>query len=324
MVDTATNSFSFPVMTTGSDSGAWGDNITNKLINPLDDILGGTQPITMSPTGDTPLSLTQWKHKAFVLTGTLLANVTLTLPLSINASGGLPSVSGEFIVVNNCTGNFSVTVKSSVASTSSVTVPQAAVALLWCDVSGFVFYASGANGIPFGAVMDFAGPNAPAGWLLCFGGSFLRAQFPGLFNTIGTTYGAADGAHFNVPDYRGQVIAGLDNMGGSAANRVTSAGCGINGAALGAAGGDQLLQSHSHANSLNDPGHLHGLSPAPLAGPFVGSNAGPWANGGTNQPVSQTQTATTGISISNAAAGSGGSQNMQPTRMANKIIFCGA
>jgi Phage Tail Collar Domain len=122
--------------------------------------------------------------------------------------GGLPSVSGEFIIVNNCTGNFSVTVKSSVPSTRTVTVPAGLPASLWCDVSGFVFYASEISGTPPGAVMDFAGPTAPPGWLFCFGQSILRAQYPALFNAISTTYGSVDGAHFNVPDYRGRIIAG--------------------------------------------------------------------------------------------------------------------
>lgn len=48
-----------------------------------------------------------------------------------------------------------------------------------------------------------------SGWLLCDGASYLRADYPDLFNVIGTTYGSADGAHFNVPDYRDRVLAGV-------------------------------------------------------------------------------------------------------------------
>lgn len=68
-----------------------------------------------------------------------------------------------------------------------------------------------------GTVLDFAGSTAPDGWLLCFGQSLLRADYPNLFAKIGTTYGAADGTHFNVPDCRGRVGAGKDDMGGTAA-----------------------------------------------------------------------------------------------------------
>jgi hypothetical protein len=67
------------------------------------------------------------------------------------------------------------------------------------------------------------------GWALCDGRSILRALYPALFAIIGTTYGAADGGHFNLPDYRGRSLYGkgthtevdsfADNDGLSVANR---------------------------------------------------------------------------------------------------------
>lgn len=75
-------------------------------------------------------------------------------------------------------------------------------------------------GIPTGAVIPFAGSAAPTGWILCFGQAISRATFAALFALIGTTYGVGDGTTtFNLPDLRGRVAAGLDNMGGTAANR---------------------------------------------------------------------------------------------------------
>ena len=61
---------------------------------------------------------------------------------------------------------------------------------------------------PTGVVYPFAGPiaNIPAGYLLCNGASLLRASYPALFSAIGTIYGAADGSHFNLPDYRDRMI----------------------------------------------------------------------------------------------------------------------
>lgn len=73
-----------------------------------------------------------------------------------------------------------------------------------------------------GTVLDFAGATAPNGWLLCFGQSLLRTDYPNLFTAIGITYGAADGTHFTVPDCRGRVGAGKDDMGGTAASRLNS------------------------------------------------------------------------------------------------------
>jgi microcystin-dependent protein len=50
--------------------------------------------------------------------------------------------------------------------------------------------------------------TVPGGWLSCNGASLLRASYADLFAAIGTTYGTADGTHFNVPDMRGAVPAG--------------------------------------------------------------------------------------------------------------------
>ena len=73
--------------------------------------------------------------------------------------------------------------------------------------------------VPAGAVMPFAGSTAPAGWLLCFGQAVSRSQYGELFAVLGTSYGVGDGSTtFNLPDLRGRVVAGVDNMGGSAAS----------------------------------------------------------------------------------------------------------
>ncbi|MGD0643788.1 MAG: phage tail protein [Candidatus Bathyarchaeia archaeon] len=63
---------------------------------------------------------------------------------------------------------------------------------------------------PTGVVYPFAGPiaNIPAGYLLCNGASLVRASYTALFAAIGTIYGAADGSHFNIPDYRDKMMIG--------------------------------------------------------------------------------------------------------------------
>lgn len=71
-----------------------------------------------------------------------------------------------------------------------------------------------------GTVLDFAGTAAPSGWLLCYGQSVLRTDYPNLFSAIGTTHGSVDGTHFTLPDCRGVVVAGVGNMGGSPSGRL--------------------------------------------------------------------------------------------------------
>lgn len=72
---------------------------------------------------------------------------------------------------------------------------------------GAVGAASG--GMPVGSVVLWPAPAPPTDWLTCDGSSLLRSAFPALFAVVGTTYGAADGTHFSLPDYRGRVPVGL-------------------------------------------------------------------------------------------------------------------
>lgn len=84
-----------------------------------------------------------------------------------------------------------------------------------------------------------------------------------MFTAIGTTFGAGDGSTtYALPDARGRVTAGMDNMnnvagtGGGDAGRLTSASkAGIDGDTLGASGGVQehlLLHKESGV-----PAHSH-------------------------------------------------------------------
>lgn len=72
-----------------------------------------------------------------------------------------------------------------------------------------------------GVMMDFCGPTPPDGWLICDGSAVSRTTYATLFGVIGTTFGSGDGSTtFGLPDGRGRVIAGKDNMGGTAAGRL--------------------------------------------------------------------------------------------------------
>jgi microcystin-dependent protein len=163
------------------------------------------------------------------------------------------------------------------------------------------------------------------------GQNLLRASFAALFGALGTTYGAGDGSTtFGTPDIRGRGLFALDNLGGTAANRITSGVSGIAGATLGAAGGDERIGTHGHTSvahnhGITDPGHPHGLA---------GNNGGTTgllayrditndlsyalAAGGTNQI--NTAASSTGITINNATVtindfAGGAAANMPPAMM---------
>ena len=54
------------------------------------------------------------------------------------------------------------------------------------------------SGLPIGAIMPFAGSVAPAGCLFCDGSSLNSADYPDLYNVIGTTYGGGTRRRFFV------------------------------------------------------------------------------------------------------------------------------
>lgn len=192
--------------------------------------------------------------------------------------------------------------------------------------------------MPTGAVIDYAGSTAPTGWLFCHGQSLLRADQPALFAVISTTYGAVDGTHFTLPDLRGRVVAGKDDMGGVSANRLTAQSGGVNGDTLGAAGGAEThtlteaqLAEHDHVVSGTTTS-TGGVSPtievldnvAPNANATPGAAAvqGTGANGtnysGLVSPISNHSHTLSGTA---ANAGSGQAHNnVQPTFILNKII----
>lgn len=171
--------------------------------------------------------------------------------------------------------------------------------------------AAGTLGIfPPGLVAPYAGSSAPSGWLLCDGAAVSRTTYAALFAIIGTTYGSGDGSTtFNTPDLTGRVVAGKE----SSETRLTTAVCGINGGTLGAAGGDQRLHQHTHTATVTDPGHVHQVDSFAVAG-AGGSSVG--VTSGTKN----TAGSTTGITVSNANAGAGSSQNVQPTIVLNYLI----
>lgn len=141
---------------------------------------------------------------------------------------------------------------------------------------------------------------------------------------------------FTLPDLRGRVVAGRDNMGGIPANRLTSATVGFGSLpTLGASGGLQstiLLTLNlppytpSGGVTITDPGHTHGVGVGPF-GPSTSSFLAITTStitstlaGGTNG----VQSSFTGITAVFGGAAQGGTSNpfprIQPTLILNYII----
>jgi len=160
------------------------------------------------------------------------------------------------------------------------------------------------TGVPSGVIMPYAGSSEPTGWLLCSGNAVSRTTYSSLYSAIGTTYGSGDGVNtFNLPDLRGRVVAGRDDMGGTAALRVTASGSnansGIAGTTLGANGGTQ-----THILTTAQLPTFNIRSTTSTTNPAFGDN--------TPLPVADDINTTVGENYPH--------QNMQPTMILNYII----
>jgi microcystin-dependent protein len=161
--------------------------------------------------------------------------------------------------------------------------------------------------IPVASVIPYAGTSAPTGWLLCFGQAVSRTTYAALFAVVSTTYGVGDGSTtFNLPDLRGRVVAGEDDMGGTSANRLTNQSGGVDGDVLGAAGG---LETHT-LTTAQLAAHTH---TTPIATGASGSGLPRF------EPNSIDDEGNTPFTTSSAGSGSA-HNNVQPTFILNYII----
>jgi microcystin-dependent protein len=209
------------------------------------------------------------------------------------ATTGL-AVTGTLSATGASTLTGAVTASSTITATGAIT-SSAAI--------------SGSHGtVPVGAISDYAGSSAPTGWLLCYGQAVSRTTYASLFTAISTTYGTGDGSTtFNLPDCRGRVAAGKDDMGGSSANRLTDQSGGLNGDTLGDTGGEEThtmttseLVAHTHSYSVGSA-HASGFTAGGLTNPLVS--------------LASTATSSTGSTTPFNV--------VQPTIIFNKIIYAG-
>jgi microcystin-dependent protein len=129
-------------------------------------------------------------------------------------------------------------------------------------------------GVPIGAILPYAGANAPYGYLLCDGSEVEKTKYGALYDVISTTYNgtvALNGVNtYRLPDLRGRFGLGKDNMdnattvpnsiggyvdaGGGTADRVPGTKASILGESAG--------QSSATLTLTNLPDHEHSLQNA--------------------------------------------------------------
>lgn len=313
MSDPTTSNILLAVPSRGSDVGTW-DVPVNSNSSALDGFLGGVQTVSVSsspvtltaPSGTVTTSggPTQSQNAVLVFTGTLTANVQVTFPLP-----------GYYIISNQTTGNFVLTLKAA-GSGNIIGVEQGVIQHTFNDGTNFNFVNLGR----IGGLENWVGYTALPAWvtactsypyLLCDGTIYNISDYPVIGKRLGSAFGGNGLTTFGVPDLRGRVSLPYDGTGA----RITTTVCGINGQTLGASGGDQNVQIHTH--------------------PFTGTPATITVSGvgiGANQIGNQTGSGSVVILVqgnggagsasgpytpagTNANFGTGVSQNIQPAQV---------
>ena len=336
----------------GDQAGTWGNTTNGTLGSILEQAIagvsggpyiGGTYPVVNFPT-DADITLTanngsvdQSRSAVLVVTstGSLTATRNVIAPASAskvyiikNSTTGGQSIQIKYstgtgvaigngltalvygdgtnfyivVNVNSITGNLSVSGNLTVNGTTSLTTgsisgvmtaPTATAGTNTTQLATTAFVA--ANAVLTGALLMWPTASAPTGYLLCDGSAVSRTTYANLFAIVSTTFGSGDGSTtFNVPNYTNRMPYGttIGSTGGSA---------------------DAIVVSHTHTATVTDPGHFHTT--------HTGGQLTSPAGGGAGQQGSDTDTKTTGITVTNSSAGTSGTNaNLPPYLGINFII----
>ena len=293
--------------------------------------------IILTVAGQTGVTIRPSENQFVITNGTSVFNVAPTefssltvggtLDVTGNTSvGGTLNTTGKAEFEDDVSVSGALVVGGSATFSGTVTIAGANVQAANAKVCASAFHGDGSNltGIttfPTGGIVPFAGvsANTPTGFLLCDGQAVSRTTYSGIFAGVSAHYGAGDGSStFNLPDLRGRVVAGKDNMGGTSANNLTGLTGGIDGDVLGRTGGEQSvsiteaqLPAHSHAAAMEETSDdSSGITRVGL-GRSLSDRAGTYrtsvSDGGGN------------LLIANTGSGSA-HNNVQPTFILNYII----
>jgi len=185
MTITPTSLLSLPIITTGTESGTWGDDVNNGLTSYLDIAIAGTSSVTVT-TADVTLTNTAGTSAATGITSTTAQYAILYVTGAMTAARTLTVPSKWYIVYNNTTGGYALTFKSS-TSGSGVTLVNGEKAILAWTGSDYIKVA-GLNGPGAFTTLTASGnvnlsPLTTAGTMVLSPGGAVTIN-PGLVGTM--------------------------------------------------------------------------------------------------------------------------------------------
>jgi hypothetical protein len=162
VADSFTPNYNLLLQQQGGDSGVWGTGLNQGDFVVLDNILGATYSASIT-SSDVTLTTTQFQNGIFILNGTLTGNHNFILPYQTGTTAA--AVGGKFVVINNTSGGYAVTVKTAAANATSgvALAPQGQVVNLYSDTvnvgydnSGLPASIVGVSGNPTGQLAGTA------------------------------------------------------------------------------------------------------------------------------------------------------------------------
>jgi microcystin-dependent protein len=181
------------LMGTGNDNNNWGTLLNTQGLQIIEDALTGTVSFTVTggaldlSVSPPPAAPSQARFSHIILNGALTSTLTVFVP-------NLPK---WWFVENSTNGAFPVFFKA--IGSNTIEIPFGTMKIV---VSSGAAAVRRLDAQEVGEIADFACTSPPAGYMECNGAAVSRANHPDLFNAIGTTWGAGDGATtFNLPNF---------------------------------------------------------------------------------------------------------------------------
>jgi len=154
---------------------------------------------------------------------------------------------------------------------AQVLVAPGTIAITDAMVTDERIYTDLASQIPVGSMFDWPTDTPPRGYLFCGGQLVSAITYGALFNLLGTAFnnGAVPAGQFRLPDCRGRMTVGMDNIGGTAANTLPGANVvNIRGGSPGHTMAAAELVNHIHTvgpyipvSDVASADHVHPVNP---------------------------------------------------------------
>ena len=270
MTITPTALLSLPLITTGTESGTWGDVVDNGLTSYLDIAIAGGLAITITTT-DVTLANTAGTSSATAIGSTTAQYAILNVSGAMTAARSLilPSSSRMYVINNACTGGFLLTVKGS--ATTGVTLQNGEKAYVAWNGTDYVKVAglSQTNNVSYTSYLTETSTTLTNKPTLMFQRTAVQSAGTGnigyiSFTSNNSSLGVYEAGKIDVTAYTagatgvGRIYIGAGNTVGSYQNYIDIGGAAYNGTEI--AGNNAItftiVNSIAPSNSITSDGYL--------------------------------------------------------------------